>query len=180
MPPFSSRIYPLLLFACMIIALSVVGGCTEEAPPVTTPTATATPTANTTPEATTAVPTTQPAENQTAAPNATTTAAPTLQQTTVQPTSTGIPTKATVLIGGTLFKPDNLRIAKGTQVTWFSQVPTAHQVESDAFGATPAGAYFRSEPLRSGGTYSFTFTEPGIFTYHCALHPAEKGTITVT
>jgi plastocyanin len=173
----------------MIIALSAVSGCTEDSPSVTPPLATATPasiapaTANTTaepsPAATASVPTTEPAGNQSPSPNATPASSPVTQTTTVQPTSTGIPTKATVLIGEALFKPSNLRIGRGTQVIWFCQVPTAHQIESDAIGDTPAGAYFRSERLMTGMQYSFVFTEPGTFTYHCAIHPAEKGTITV-
>jgi plastocyanin len=32
----------------------------------------------------------------------------------------------------------------------------------------------------SGGTFSFTFMQPGTYTYHCTVHPYMKGTIVVT
>jgi plastocyanin len=31
-----------------------------------------------------------------------------------------------------------------------------------------------------GGTFSFTFTKAGTFTYHCNFHPSMHGTIVVT
>jgi plastocyanin len=39
---------------------------------------------------------------------------------------------------------------------------------------------FDSGFIDGGGTFEFTFTEPGTFAFHCDVHPAMTGTITVT
>jgi plastocyanin len=49
-----------------------------------------------------------------------------------------------------------------------------HQIASDTM------AFTGSQTLGQGGTYSFTFTTPGTYSYHCAIHPFMKGTIIVT
>ena len=38
---------------------------------------------------------------------------------------------------------------------------------------------FSSDPLATGASYSFTFTQPGTYTYHCSIHPSMTGTIIV-
>lgn len=48
-----------------------------------------------------------------------------------------------------------------------------HQIASDD------GAFATSGPLGSGATYSVTLTKAGTYGYHCAIHPAMVGTITV-
>ncbi len=39
---------------------------------------------------------------------------------------------------------------------------------------------FDSGLIDGGGTFEFTFTEAGTFAFHCEVHPAMTGTITVT
>ena len=39
---------------------------------------------------------------------------------------------------------------------------------------------FDSGSIDGGGTFEFTFTEAGTFAFHCKVHPAMTGTITVT
>jgi plastocyanin len=39
---------------------------------------------------------------------------------------------------------------------------------------------FDSGFIDGGGTFEFTFTEAGTFAFHCEVHPAMTGTITVT
>ena len=34
-------------------------------------------------------------------------------------------------------------------------------------------------PSANGGTYQFTFTQTGVYTYHCSIHPQMTGTVTV-
>ncbi|MHB8605123.1 MAG: cupredoxin domain-containing protein [Thermoplasmatota archaeon] len=43
-----------------------------------------------------------------------------------------------------------------------------------------AGGGFDSGHIAAGVTFSFTFTDPGTFTYTCTIHPAMKGKIVVT
>jgi plastocyanin len=50
-----------------------------------------------------------------------------------------------------------------------------HAIASDA--GSPAA--FSSDPLSTGASYSFTFTQPGTYTYHCSIHPSMKGTVIV-
>jgi len=67
-----------------------------------------------------------------------------------------------------------LSIKVGTTVTWTNKDAVAHTVTSDD------GTSFNSGNLANGQTLSFTFNTPGSWTYHCAIHPSMKGTITVS
>jgi plastocyanin len=146
-----------LILGCMVIGLIITCGCTTQpsGPPAT-------------PSPTTVVPTTAAGT-----PSPTPTLPPT------QPTAT-TGGSASVTIQNFAFSPANLAIAKGTTVTWTNQDAAPHQVINDAFGQTAQGAYFKSDPLGRGATYSFTFTDPGVYHYHCNIHPSMTGTITVT
>jgi plastocyanin len=73
------------------------------------------------------------------------------------------------------FSPATLTIKTGTPVTWTNQDGAPHQIASDP-GAPVA---FQSEPLPNGVSYQFTFTQAGIYSYHCTIHPSMKGTIIV-
>jgi len=79
---------------------------------------------------------------------------------------------ASVKIGNFVFTPQNLTVKTGTTVTWTNEDDIPHTVTSSA------GA-FRSKPLDTDQTFSFTFTTPGSYKYFCALHPHMTGTIVV-
>lgn len=70
------------------------------------------------------------------------------------------------------FDPGNLRVPAGTTVTWTNLDPVGHTATADA------GA-FGSPVLGRGESWSFTFTEPGTYTYFCAPHPQMKAQVTV-
>lgn len=80
------------------------------------------------------------------------------------------------------FLADSLSVAEGTTVTWincedaFANGPgaTDHTVTSDA-----GGQPLDSPTLSAGESYSFTFTEPGEFRYHCTPHPFMEGVVVV-
>lgn len=63
-------------------------------------------------------------------------------------------------------------IKAGTTVTWENKDKVQHTVTSDS-------GLFDSGLLAKGVAFSYTFTEPGTYTYHCAPHPNMKGTIIV-
>ena len=63
----------------------------------------------------------------------------------------------------------------GTTVTWLNQDEAVHQIDSDS----KAQVTFVSDSLAHGASFSFTFTQPGTYTYHCTYHPTMKGTIVV-
>lgn len=71
------------------------------------------------------------------------------------------------------FQPDELTVSAGTTVTWTNLDGVAHTTTSD-------DAVWDSGGLAGGGTFSFTFDEPGTFQYLCSIHPAQmRATITV-
>jgi plastocyanin len=42
-----------------------------------------------------------------------------------------------------------------------------------------AGA-FKSPVLQPGASFSFTFTKPGSYSYHCSIHPFMTGKVVVS
>ena len=79
----------------------------------------------------------------------------------------------TVEIADFAFSPDPLEIAVGETVTWTNQDGAPHTATADD------GA-FDSGRLAQGESFSFTFDEPGTYTYFCEIHPKMTGTIVVS
>lgn len=72
------------------------------------------------------------------------------------------------------FTPPTLTIKKGSTVTWRNgDGANRHTV-------TGNDDRFDSGILEPGRTYSFTFSQPGTYRYHCTIHPWATGAITVT
>jgi plastocyanin len=119
-----------------------------------------------------------------AAPTATTAPAPTVAPTNTVPAPTNTPSgpHASVSItssgyyGNFAFSPSSLSITVGTTVTWTNGTTAPHTVTSDA--GDPAT--FNDSLGSNGATFSFTFTAPGTYHYHCSVHPYMKATITVS
>ncbi len=80
-----------------------------------------------------------------------------------------------VEVQGFAYKPENLTVKAGTKVTWTFKDDADHNVE-------PVGdaELTKSPDLKSGGTYSFTFTKPGMVKYRCSIHNYMTGTVMVT
>ncbi len=76
-----------------------------------------------------------------------------------------------VLVQSREFRPGNLIVAVGTTVTWTNKDSDMHTITSDTglFNGSLA-------PLAS---FSYTFTVPGDFSYHCETWSTMAGTITV-
>jgi plastocyanin len=92
--------------------------------------------------------------------------------TNAVPTPTMVMSNANVTISNFTFQPSSLQVHVGTTVTWTNNDSTAHTVTSDT-------SSFNSGTLAPGGTFAFTFTQAGTFSYHCNIHPSMHGTITV-
>src|SRR4051812_38839909 len=86
------------------------------------------------------------------------------------------PTRATVpvTIQNFAFSPQTLTVAPGTTVVWTQKDSTAHTVTSDT------GAWPDSGSLAQGKTFAHTFTQPGTYPYHCAIHPFMTAKVIVT
>lgn len=113
----------------------------------------------------------------------TTAATPTTGATST-PTATAAQTGngQTVMImtdssGSFAFSPATLTIKAGTTVTWKNTTAAPHTVTSDDGKSFDSGT---SKPIAAqNGTFSFTFTTPGTFAYHCEIHPFMKAKIIV-
>lgn len=83
------------------------------------------------------------------------------------------PAPQSVSIANYAFAPSSITVAKGTTVNWKNNDSDDHTVTSD--GAGP----LKSPTFNLGGTYSYTFTTAGSFSYHCDVHPSMKGKVIV-
>lgn len=71
-----------------------------------------------------------------------------------------------------------IKIKVGTKVTFENQSSAPHNVVSDI--TTGPQADFKSPPLiNQTESWTYTFTQPGDYPYHCGLHPAMKASIEV-
>ena len=70
------------------------------------------------------------------------------------------------------FQPSRMTVEPGTTVTWVNEDETPHTI-------TDKDKTFRSAALDTNDRFSYTFTQPGDFTYFCTLHPMMVGTIVV-
>jgi plastocyanin len=91
--------------------------------------------------------------------------------------ATAAPAPAGVNVDVQGFKfPATLDVAKGTKVTWTNKDSAAHTVTS---GTRPTKDGTFDGQLPGGGTFSFTFTAAGTFSYFCSIHSSMNGTVTV-
>jgi plastocyanin len=70
-----------------------------------------------------------------------------------------------------VFVPATLQVAAGQTVTWTWGGSNPHTVTFDAGGT--------SSTQMTTGTFQRQFPAAGSFTYHCVVHAAMTGTITV-
>ena len=70
------------------------------------------------------------------------------------------------------FTPPTLTVKTGTTVTWLNADDTPHTVAASS-------KLFKSKALDTDGSFSFTFTTPGMYEYFCSLHPHMTGTVVV-
>lgn len=87
------------------------------------------------------------------------------------------------------YEKPNIKIKKGTKVTWTNRDAIQHNVMLEHEGSSkPHDPPTKSEVdptqlagplLARGESYSFTFNEAGGDPYHCSPHPYMKGSVTV-
>ncbi len=72
------------------------------------------------------------------------------------------------------FSPSSVTLVIGVNntVTWTNNDYSIHTVTSNS-------GLFDSGLLNHGNSWTYTFTSPGIYSYHCSIHPFMTGTITV-
>ena len=92
--------------------------------------------------------------------------------TNPSPTSTNA-----VSIRDNSFSPGAITIDPGTTVTWTHNGMVVHTVTSGTEDMHTG--LFDSGDLTNGQTFQFTFTDPGMYDYHCHHHPGMSGTVMV-
>jgi plastocyanin len=78
------------------------------------------------------------------------------------------------IVNDTSFAPSRTEVSMGTTVTWTNDSQVAHTVTGDDLSFEDSGI------IDPGQTFSYTFTKPGTYTYHCSPHPYMTGVVIVT
>jgi len=78
-----------------------------------------------------------------------------------------------VVIVDFAFQPMAIFVGVGDTVQWTNTGSVDHTVDSDT-------EIFESGSIDPGRFYRYTFDEPGIFPYHCDIHPHMRGMVVVT
>ena len=94
--------------------------------------------------------------------------------TSAKPARTPSAEANSVLIANGHFRPKNLTVKAGTNLTWTNNDSTPQSVTSDAPGV------FDSGPINPGATFAYTFAQAGVLPYHSTTAYAVYGSITVT
>ena len=72
------------------------------------------------------------------------------------------------------FNPGAVRVKAGSTVTWTQRDGVPHTVT-----ASGSSAAFNSGTMGVGQTFSHTFDKPGVYDYHCSVHPGMTGKVVV-
>jgi plastocyanin len=78
---------------------------------------------------------------------------------------------APIAIDNFAFAPEELTAPVGTSITWTNAQPGVPHTTSSV------DAVWDSGTLASGGTFTFTFSQPGDFAYQCLIHPSMRGLV---
>jgi plastocyanin len=79
---------------------------------------------------------------------------------------------ATVEIVDFTFTPGSLEVEAGTTVTWVNNDSAPHTATGD-------GGTFDTGTIDPGGSASITFSQPGTYSYFCAIHPDMTAVVVV-
>ena len=75
--------------------------------------------------------------------------------------------------GDNYFSPLQITVGAGDTVVWTN-------IGADSHTITPADGSWGTDDIEPGATYSYTFTQPGVYPYVCLIHiNHHQGTITV-
>jgi plastocyanin len=90
---------------------------------------------------------------------------------------TGSQSGSTITIQTFQFKPAKLEVKAGTQVTWINQDDIRHTVTSGA--PEKKDGRFDAPLVGKGKSFSFTFAQPGTYSYFCERHEHMRGEVQV-
>jgi len=78
--------------------------------------------------------------------------------------------EVTIRMSQIKFSPMEVKISKGTKVTWINDDAVTHYVNTDAHPSHTHVLELNSKALNKGDSYSYTFDKTGAFPYHCSAH----------
>jgi plastocyanin len=78
------------------------------------------------------------------------------------------------------FSPRTITIPRGSTVIWTNSTTAPHTVSSDLGDPVSFDSGMQLYGPPNPNTYSFTFTVPGTYHYHCNVHAYMTATIIVT
>lgn len=84
--------------------------------------------------------------------------------------------EAEVVMENSTFKPQEITVQPGTTITWVNEDSFDHTVTSGTRG-NATDMFDKTVP--GGGSFSFTFEEPGTYEYFCSIHPGMHGVVVV-
>jgi plastocyanin len=91
---------------------------------------------------------------------------------TLDPIGAAAADQAKVPIKDFMYQTTSLTVKSGTTVTWANNDDEPHTIISDT-------GVFRSSALDTNETFSYKFDKPGVYPYHCSIHPRMVATIVV-
>jgi plastocyanin len=77
------------------------------------------------------------------------------------------------------FSPATVIVSKGAKVTWTNRDPVVHFVNTDPHPTHNHTPDLNSQELAQNATYSFTFSQPGEYPYHCSAHTSMTARVLV-
>jgi plastocyanin len=75
------------------------------------------------------------------------------------------------------YQPERIQATVGTTVTWLNEDEISHTVTAGEPGRNGGG--FDASLDGKGKSFSFTFSQPGTYTYYCERHEHMRGEIEV-
>src|SRR5262245_40401356 len=90
---------------------------------------------------------------------------------------TEAPEAASVTIKLFQYQPGRIQVKAGTTVTWLNEDEIFHTVT--AVAREGKGVGFDAPLDGKGKSFSFTFSQPGVYTYYCDRHEHMRGEIEV-
>jgi plastocyanin len=84
----------------------------------------------------------------------------------------GPKTEKEIKIDNFSFGPQEITVPVGTTITWTNRDDIPHTIVS-------TDGVFKSKARDTDEKFSYTFTNPGTYTYFCSLHPKMTGRIIV-
>jgi len=79
------------------------------------------------------------------------------------------------------FSPANITVKQGTTVTFKNMDTLPHRPSSDPHPThTDLPDFDSKQPVAAGGSYTYTFTKVGTWSYHDHFNPSMRGSVVVT